>query len=158
MTKLRKPLTIEQALDKAIGDLTMDGAVEATGRKASYLRALTDPEKRETLTVVDLVKLDTAHIAQDGTAPLLDAVTTIIKSVRASVFTDAAMLGDHVVAVMKENAEAECALFEASRPGADDAAWAKAERELAEALPKGNAVLAFIRQVREAREAARAPP
>lgn len=151
MTKRRPPLTIEQALDLAIGQLTMDGAVEATGRKAGYLRALTDPGKRETLTVSDMIKLDTAHLELDGTTPLLDAVITILKTLRATVFPDAAEIHRKVIRLMKENAEAECALVEISHPDADDAAWARAERELAEALPEATAVLAFVRQVRVAR-------
>lgn len=151
MTKRRAPLTVEEALDRAIGNLTMSGAVEATGRKAGYLRVLTDPDRREALTVIDMIKLDTAHLEHDGTTPLLDTVTTILNTVRTSVFADAAEVHRRLQKLMRENAEAELAMAEISQPDADDDAWARAEKELSESVPEATAALAFVRHVRAAR-------
>ncbi len=156
MTVTRDPMTVEEALDRVIGSLTMRGAVEATGRQEHYLRALSHPRKREKLTVIDLLKLDIAHLHKDGTTPIFDTVATILRSTQAEMFADEAQLAALSITMLRENSEAEIAVIEATRPDASPGAWDRAEKELSEALPMMTRVLAFVRRKRESR--ATGPP
>ena len=60
MTKVRPPVSIENTLYRVLGELGIDKAAEVTGRTKDYLRALSDHDKREQLTVRDLISLDLA--------------------------------------------------------------------------------------------------
>jgi hypothetical protein len=159
VTKLRAPMSVEEALDRVLGKLTFSRAAEVTSRQASYLRKLSDPDCREQLTVKDLILLDVEHIAIDGTAPIFETVGQILKSVHGYVFSDEAELRLLAVGLMRENTQAEVALIEATAPGAPAAAWDRAEREVADVQPFIARILAFVRQRRErGQPAAERPP
>lgn len=154
MTLPREILTVEEALDRVLAALKMKTATEVTGRKEHYLRALSHPGKREKLTVIDLIKLDTAHLKIDGTTPIFETVGTILKAIQADMFADEAHLATMSLTMLRENSEAEIAVLEATRPDADRAAWANAEQQLAEALPVMTRILAFVRK----KSRSRGPP
>lgn len=133
MTKTRSPLSIENALMKALGTLEIEHAAEVTGRKPHYLRALTDPDKREQLTVLDMIKLDVAHMrTPTGGAPLFDTVSIIMRAVRAEIYADAIALGVAAVDVIREGGQAHAALCKVSQPNATDRELRGALRELEE--------------------------
>ena len=111
MTKLRQPLTVEDALYKVLGALTMSGAVEATGRTAGYLRMLSDPDQRAQLTVIDMIKLDVAHMrAGFPGMPIFEAVATILHAAQPELFSNAYAISRVTCDVVKEGGDAHVAL------------------------------------------------
>lgn len=158
MTLLRETLTVEEALDRVLAALTMKTATEVTGRKEHYLRALSHPRKRAKLTVIDLMKLDTAHLQIDGTTPIFETVGTILKAAQAEMFADEAHLSELSMTMLRENSDAEIAVIEATRPNADRATWDNAEKQLAEAIPIMTRILAFVRKKGASRATGPPPP
>lgn len=133
MTKRRAPVTIDDALYRVLGTLSVEHCASVTGRKPHYLRALADPDKREQLTVLDLVKLDSENIRLGNGAPLFETVGHILKSVQAEIFADQLAIGDIAAELLKEHADAHQALFASVRPGATRVEFERALRELVEA-------------------------
>lgn len=114
MTKVRPPVTIENTLYRILGELGIDKAAEVTGRSQDYLRALSDHDKREQLTVRDMISLDAACRANgDPTYPLYETVGLILLASGAEDLSNAACLGHSVVALAREHGEAQSALIDA---------------------------------------------
>lgn len=157
MTKLRDPGTIEDAANRVIGKVTMAKAVEATGRSADYLRALTDQDKRYNLTVVDAVALDIAHIAAGGEgAPIYETYGVQMRAAHAERFSDGYRFAKLVTKVVKEFGEAGAALVAACLPGSDEDDDREAAKESQEALEALQEAIIFLRNRRTAD--AQAPP
>lgn len=156
MTKLRAPLTIEDAANRVIGAIGMDQAVKATGRNPDYLRSLTDPDKRYKLTVEDAIKLDIAHQA-DGHegAPIYETYGTLFDIAHAERFSDNHRFAQLVADFIKEVGDAGRALVVASLPGAGASEDRDATRETAEAVEAANVLLSHLTR-RSAQ--AQAPP
>lgn len=146
MTKLREPVTIENTLYRVLGELTIERAAEATGRAVSYLRALTDPDKREQLTVRDLELLDLACHEKLGQGfPLFEALGRRLETARADRFAGAACIGRHAVEVAKENGEAVAALLEAALSAGDPRLLEEALRQSEDVHRVVTATIATIR-------------
>lgn len=158
MTLRRETLTVEEALDRVLAALTMKTATEATGRKEHYLRALSHPRKREKLTVIDLIRLDTAHLLVDGTTPIFETVGTILKAAQAGMFADEAHLSAMSMTMLRENSEAEIAVFGCTQPNADPDSWRNAKKQLADAIPIMTRILAFVRKKGASRATGPPPP
>ena len=155
MTKARPPLSIENALHKVIGELSIEYAAEVTGRQAHYLRALTDPDKeREQLTVRDMIKLDLAH-REAGLvgAPLFETVARILKAADAEIFSDAHQLAKIAARVIREGGDAHVALFSASRPGVTDKQLQSTLRELEESHAETATAIAAVSSILQNRHA-----
>lgn len=153
MTVPKPPLTVEEALDRVIGLLTMPAAVEATGRKASYLRALSHPRKREKLTVIDMIKLDVAHMkAGLPGAPIFETVATILQAAQPALFSSAYEISRMTIDVVKEDAESQVALIEASLPGADRKTMLRALKEAVDSLSARHRAVAVIKSIVEQTE------
>ncbi|MBD8548030.1 hypothetical protein [Sphingomonas sp. CFBP 8760] len=134
MTKLRDPMTIENALDFVIGVLKIEHAAEVTGRERGYLRSLSDPDSRYRLTIEDALKLDLAYAAAGGDgAPLYETYGLLLGAARAKRFSCEAEIARHTVEVIREGGEAHAALVALSIPGATDADRRNALREIEQA-------------------------
>ncbi len=121
MTIERPPVSIENSLHLAIGELSIEHAAEVTGRKLNYLRDLTHPDKRAQLTVRDLELLDQAHHEKHGKGfPLFEALGRRLGTARGERFADAAAIGQHAATIAKEEGEAVSALVEAAMSAARD--------------------------------------
>lgn len=148
MTKLRQPLTVEDALYKVLGALTMSGAVEATGRTAGYLRMLSDPDQRAQLTVIDMIKLDVSHMrAGFPGMPIFEAVATILHAAQPELFSNAYAISRVTCDVVKEGGDAHVALIEASLPGADSRTLKKALKETVESIEANHRAVAVIQSL-----------
>ncbi|SEM73015.1 hypothetical protein SAMN05192583_1020 [Sphingomonas gellani] len=134
MTKERAPVTIENTLYRVLGELTIELAAETTGRAESYLRALSDPDKRERLTIEDAIKLDLAWRAggREG-FPLYETFGRIIESEAAERFADADALGLLTQDYARESGEATAWLIAAMQPGASLDTLRRALKECEEA-------------------------
>lgn len=146
MTKPRPPGTVEDALDKVIGVLSIASCAAATGRSTGYLRALSDPDKREQLTVIDMIKLDLAHMdaGLPGT-PIFEAVGHMLKAAQPEFFSNAYELGRVTVDVVREDSEAHVALIEASLPGADRRALQHALRQEMDSIEAGTRAVVALK-------------
>lgn len=154
MTKLRAPLSIENALLKVLGKLGMEGACEATGRAAHYIRALSDPDKREQLTIADALALDLEHQRQGNVgAPIFETYGHLLKAASAEVFTDAAAIGEVFHTILLEDGEANAALLLAQRPGVTLEQLRHALRELEDSIRVRSDAAVILKSVIEHREA-----
>lgn len=157
MTLPRETLSIENALMRVLGALQIEHAAEVTGRKIHYLYAIVNPNKREQLTVLDMIKLDIAHMrTPTGGAPLFDTVSTIIHAVRAEIYADAVALGAAAVDVIREGGQAHAALCKVSQPNATDRERRAALRELEESQLETAKAIALLTAMIDERE--RRPP
>lgn len=156
MTLLREPLSIENALFKTFGELTLERCAELTGRKPHYLRAIADPAKRERLTVIDLIKLDSATIRAGRGAPLFETAGLILKAVQAEIFSDELAIGDVAAEVLKEHADVHLAFFRAVRPGSTTRDLQELLRQAEEANRADQLAITTVRNILERR--AQAPP
>jgi hypothetical protein len=154
MTKLRPPVSIENTLYFVLGELTIERAAAVTTRSIGYLRALSDPDKRERLTVEDAIKLDLAYIAAGGSGrPFHETMGLLVEAASATRFSDAAAIGRHEVEVARENGEACAALFEASVDPTDIGTLERALRESEDSHRAAGAAIATIRdQLARARD------
>ncbi|WP_242140842.1 hypothetical protein [Sphingomonas sp. TREG-RG-20F-R18-01] len=146
MTKLRTPLSIENALYKVLGRIGIEAACDSTGRKAAYLRNLSDPDKREQLTVADAIKLDLAHRQSGaGGAPIYETIGLLLQATDAELFSDSRAIGRVAMEVIKEGGEAHVALVNASFPGASPQDFTETLRELEENAAALSKAIALIR-------------
>jgi hypothetical protein len=148
MTKLREPVTVENTLNLLLGTITVERAVEVTGRAPGYIRALSNPTTRERLALEDAIKLDLEWRAQGNEGyPLFETFERILQNEAAERFADATAIGRLACLVAKESGEATAALVAASLPGADRGVWQKALRELEEADQANAPAMALLREL-----------
>lgn len=149
MTKPRKPLSVEQALQRIAGQL--EGGVEAMGRIAGRqpgtIRLWMDPDRAEQVSLEAAIELDLAFQAEGGTgAPLFEAYATRLQLAEASRFADRGRLLDQAHGVAKEGGEAIAAIILATRPDATPADRREAHREAAEAYEKLRDILPLLQE------------
>lgn len=154
MTKLREPVTLENTLFLVLGRLTIERAAEVVGCSTHHLRALSDPDKRERLTIDDAIKLDLAHRADAGEGyPLFETYGRLLDAASAERFADADALGRLTVKVAREAGEATAALVAATRPNATVQDLEHALRELEGSDEVTDAAIAHVREmIRRARD------
>lgn len=114
MTKLRQPLSIEQALCDVIDTIGMDRAVAVTGRSRHYLRRLSDPDRRQTLTCRDALLLDAEHDATIGGCPILDTMRVKLDARRMQITFDQQALIEATMDSVREAGGAHAALIAAT--------------------------------------------
>ena len=147
MTKQRPPVSIENTLYRVLGDIGIDRAAEVTGREQSYLRGLSDQDRREQLTVRDMLTLDIAcREAGDPTFPFYETIGLLLKEASAERFADAAAIGRHAQVTARESGEALAAIMAAAiAAGSDPRAIDHALRETEEAYGAFGDVIATLR-------------
>lgn len=154
MTKVRPPVTIENTLYRVLGELGIDRAAQVTSRSKDYLRNLSDQDKREQLTVRDLISLDAACRANgDPTYPLYETVGLMLLAAGAEHISQAACLGQSAASMAREHGEAHAALIEAVIHPGDVARMEIALREAEEARDASTDTIALLtNQLTRARE------
>lgn len=135
MTKVRPPLTIENALLKVLGLIGIEKAAEVTERSQDYLRSVSDHDSRYRLSVDDGIKLDLAYHAAGGDGyPIHEAYTLLLGVAVTVALADAASFHRQTLAVLKEGGEAHVALVAANAPNATRADTLIAIKECEEGL------------------------
>ena len=131
MTKTRDAVSIENTLYRVLGEITIERAAEVTGKSLSYLRSLTDPAKRERLTIEDSRILDLEYRAQGNVGyPLLDTQIRMIEAAENDKFAEEHAFCQLACDYVKESGEASAALVAAMLPGASIQCLESALREL----------------------------
>lgn len=145
MTKVRDPLSIEQALRDVIDAITMPRAAEVTGRTPGYLRELSDPDKRGDLTCRDAVLLDAEHELLLGNRPITDTLKLKLDARRADLEIGQMMLFEATLDVVREDGDAHVALIAATAPGATPAMRSTALREVLQSLNAKRRIIPMLR-------------
>jgi hypothetical protein len=135
MTKLRAPLSFEQAITVIGGLLGWAEAAAVIGRKERTLRDYGDPDVQAQITLEDAFALDRAYRAAggDGT-PILQCYKFRLDAAAAVSGGDLEALARLAQSVASEGGDAIAALFGCIRPGATPADFALARREIEQAL------------------------
>ncbi len=139
MTKVRTPLSIEQALQRIA--VQLPGGVETMAavshRQPSTVRAWMDPDRAEQIPFPAAIDLDLAFREHGGEgSPLFEAYGAALDLASSKRFIEQHRLLDHAQSVIKEGGEAHAAIVAAARPGATAADRRNAFREAAEAYEK----------------------
>jgi hypothetical protein len=147
VTKLRAPLSIEQALQRIAGQLTggVDEMARVAQRQPGTIRNWMDPDRAEQVSLDASIELDLAFQAEGGKgAPLFEAYAFRLQLAEASRFGNRHRLLDHAHGVVKEGGEAFAAIIAAARPGATAADLDTAYRETAEAFEQLRDILPLL--------------
>lgn len=160
MTKVRAPVTIENALRALLGRLQLEDAATITGREAGYLHSMTDPDKPGQITVRDVLLLDLeAHKRFGEGFPLFEAIGRMLESTAGERFADQAAIARVTADFAKESGDAVAASIAAAMPGAGVRELEAALREAEEADQKADAQIAVLRSaLKHAREGPPPPP
>ena len=134
MTKLRAPLSFEDALVEVASVLGYQAMSEIAGVQPRTVRKWGDPEAPERCPVEAALEFDIAYQQAGGEgAPLYEAYGALIEATRAQRFSDEAAIARAAIKVIKEGGEAHAALVALSQPGATDADRRAAAKEVQEA-------------------------
>ncbi len=160
MTKVRDAITIENTLYRVLGEITIERAAEVTRHSTSHLRALTDPAKRERLTIDDAIALDLEYRAQGNVGfPLLDTYMRMVEAAACDRFAEEHCLGRLTFDYVREAGEASAALVAAMLPGATVQVLEAALRELEHADSVAAPTIANLQnRIRRARDSPRVHP
>lgn len=151
MTKVRPPLTIENALFRVLGAIGVERAREVTDRSEDYLRALSDPDTRYRLTCDDAWKLDLEHHTVTGDGyPIFETLGLMLAAEGAERFASHVELARTAVHVIKEGGEAHAALVGISVPGADPVQLRDTLRELEESAHATTKAIGLVKSMIEA--------
>lgn len=146
MTKLRQPLSVEQALCDVIDAIGMDRAAAVTGRNRFYLRRLSDPDRSRKLTCHDAMLLDAEHDALIGGRPIHDTMKLKLDAQRLQVTFDQQALLEATIDSARENGDATAALIAATANPSPTTLKA-ALRGLVQSVQAKNRVATILRQM-----------
>ncbi len=147
MTCERDPVTIENRLRLVYGTLTIEHAMELTGKSEGYLTALTLPSRREKLCFRDAEILDLAYHQKTGQGfPLFEAYGLRLETAGAGRFAEAAAIADLARKAAKEGGEAVAALVDAAMSNGDPQVLKRTLRELEEADAVTTQSITAVRQ------------
>lgn len=146
MTKLRSAFTVENALFRVLGAITIERAAEVTGRDTHYLRSMSDPDSRYRLSVDDAIKLDLEYrsTANCEGMPIYEAYGRLLELAAAERFSDAEKIRSAAADVIREGGEAHVALVCAAAPNATPEARRHAAREVEEAIGALNRTIPLL--------------
>jgi hypothetical protein len=145
MTKVRAPVTFDNALSRIAGQIGWPAMAAATGQAERTVRDWSDPDTGRQCTVTAAVALDLAYLAGGGGArPMLETFTLLVDHAQAAAFGDQLALAEQTCSVIKEAAEAERALVRAILPGATAADRATARHEVEDAILEMKAALPLL--------------
>ena len=84
MTKLRQPLSLEDALQLAIGVLGLNRVSLAAGRTETTVRAWTDPDKSKPLPAAAALAVDCAMVSEGHAPPHFRVMSMQLDQARAA--------------------------------------------------------------------------
>lgn len=146
MTKVRAPLTFENALTKVAGVIGWAEAARICGFAENTVRNWSDHDTTAKLPLEAAFRLDVAFQVGGGEgAPFHECYATRLDAelLAASPCRYALLAG--VAKAAREGGEAIQATIAAARPGAGPADVLIAEREIEEAIAAKNSILATLR-------------
>lgn len=144
MTKLRPPLSFDQAITRIAGVLGWEGAAALVGRSARAVRAWSDPDADASPSIEQALILDLAYRAAGGEGSPLFEVYAAKLDLDAQSAAASRALPELTAAAARESGEAIGALALASQPGAPLGVRALAQREVEQGIQAlGQALIAL---------------
>lgn len=146
MTKVRPPLTFENALVTVAGRIGWPAAARICGFAENTVRNWSDQDTTAKLPLEAAFRLDVAFQAAGGEgAPFLHCYATRVDTELLAVSTDRQALIAGAARAAREGGEAIAATLAAANPSATAADFVLAERELEEAIVTKTNILSTIR-------------
>ena len=147
MTKVRAPLTFDNALSRIAGQIGWPAMAAATERKDRTVRNWGDPDTGESCPIDCALALDLAYGKGGGEgAPMFEVYALRLEADRAEIYADQAELTRRAIAGIKETSEAASAQLACTLPGATPADLVKAVRETEEAIAAETNTLALLKK------------
>lgn len=135
MTKIRAPLTFEQAIARIAGHLGWEEAAKMIGKKERTLRDYGDPDHDAQISLENALILDAAYVAAGGEGrPIEQCYSLRLDAEAAASGHDDEAQARLVAEAASETGDALAALIAAIRPGATPADKALARRETEQAV------------------------
>jgi hypothetical protein len=145
MTKLRPPISFEQAMDRIAGVMGWGGMATVLALTENAVRKKGDPDCPGSLTYDEAFRLDVAYHAAGGEGfPLHDGYALRLKIAIDERRADAAELVRAIGKAAREGGEAVHAMLAAAEPGANAFTRQTALREGQEAMDALTAAMAGI--------------
>lgn len=162
MTKLRPPVSAEDALTRVAGVITWEAVAAIAGQSDRTVRNWSDPDTRPTaedaITLAVALKLDVAYRTAGGQgAPMLHYLATRLEADCLAAAPDCAAIALAAATAAKESGEAIAAAITASLPCADPRDLAVAERELDDSIRAQVEALGAVRARRQALQTVSGP-
>lgn len=144
MTKLRPPLSFEQAVTRIAGLLGWETCAGLVGRSTRAIRAWSDPDAEASPSIEQALILDTAYRHAGGEGSPIFEVYAAKLDLDAQSTSGSRCLPQLTASAARENGEALAALTLASQPCAPLAVRAAAKREVEQGIQAlGQALLAL---------------
>jgi hypothetical protein len=151
MTKLRAPLTFENALAKVAGHIGWEETAKICGQAERTVRNWSEPDTTASITLEAAFKLDIAfHAAGGDGCPFLYCYMTRVDMERLAACPGREALLTSIAESARESGEALAAAIAAAHPAAGRADFAIGERELEESIDALQNSLAALRARRKA--------
>lgn len=149
MTKLRPPLSVNDALDQikvqVVGGWAAMG--DAIGKAERTVRNYGDPDTPEEISARDAITLDLLYRQHGGEgAPIFQCYALLLETERAEAMAGQAELARRAMDSIKEHSEAAQAVIACTLPGAGRAEYDAAIREHEEAIRAATNTLAALRK------------
>lgn len=153
MTKIRTPLTFENALTTVAAALGWKKTARIVGRSENTVRNWSDNDTTTGITLEAALQLDVEyHKAGGEGAPFFNCYATLVESARLDACPEIQALIAGAAKVAKETGEAIEATLNAATTSSGLSDIAIAERELEEAINAQTNALAAVRARRKAIE------
>lgn len=151
MTKVRPPLTFENALTKVAAAVGWEKVAEICGQAERTVRNWSEPDTTASITLEAALKLDCAFHAAggEGAPPFHLCYATRLDLERLAACPGREELLASIGTAAKESGEALAAALAASKPGAGRAAFAIAEKEFEETIAAFQTGFAALRARRK---------
>jgi hypothetical protein len=151
MTKLRPPLSFENALTKVAGHIGWERTAAIVGQAPRTVRNWSEPDTTAKITLDAALQLDVEyHKAGGEGTPFLLCYATRVEADRIAASPELQALIDCAASAAKEGGEAVSATLHAAKPRASIADLVIAEREHEDAISAHTKSLAALRARREA--------
>lgn len=145
MTKLRAPLTFENALTKVAGHIGWPRVALICGQAERTVRNWSEPDTTAAITLEAALQLDKSfHIAGGDGTPFLYCYATRLEAEKMAASPELAALIASAAQSARETGEAVEAMLGAASPTATRADFAIARREIEESLVALNNALAVL--------------
>jgi hypothetical protein len=156
VTKVRPPLTFENALAQVAGHIGWNKVAEIVGQAERTIRNWSEPDTTTRIPLEAALKLDEHfHKAGGEGAPFFFCYMTRLELAKLAACPGREQLLASIAASAREAGEALAAALDAAEPDADRADFAIGERELEEAIAALQKTLAATKARREAFEEGR---
>jgi hypothetical protein len=149
VTKLRQPLTFENALTKVASEIGWATVAQIVGQAETTVRNWSDPDTTARITLEAAFRLDAEWRQRVGEgAPFITCYAARLDADSRDVLADRDALLSEAAIVARDSGQAAGSAIAAAKIGASESDLVVAERDLERAIGADAAALACVRQLR----------